>query len=265
MPNEVAVRTLSVGKARVQIHPTMDSLGNAAASEAAGIINAAVRQNGGARVIVATGNSQLSLIEHLAERGDVPWKYVHIFHMDEYVGIPATHPSSFRYWIKKRLEDRVHPAAVNYIQGDTANVQAEADRYSQLLLSEPIDLAFVGFGENGHIAFNDPHEANFDDPATVKLVHLDEPCRKQQADEGHFESPQAVPSVAITVTCPGLFRANAWVCSVPEKRKAEAVRNAFEGPVATTCPASIIRWHPNATVYLDQDSASLLSADSGQS
>ncbi len=234
-------------------------LGAAAAADAARIITNAVQKQGRARVIVATGNSQLKLITALVEIPGVPWKAVEIFHLDEYVGMPATHPSSFRLWIKRRIEDKVHPGAVQYMQGDAPDLDAEIERYTKLLNQAPLDLAFVGFGENGHIAFNDPHVADFADPATVKRVVMDDASRKQQAGEGHFDSPAAVPHAALTVTCPALMRAAAWICSVPELRKAQAVRNALEGPIATTCPSSIVRTHPNATVYLDTESASLLA------
>jgi glucosamine-6-phosphate deaminase len=153
----------------------------------------------------------------------------------------------------------VHPRQTFYLKGDAADLNAEIKRYSDLLLAEPVDLAFVGFGENGHIAFNDPPVANFNDPATVKRIELDQACRRQQAGEGHFPNEESVPKEAVTITCPGLFRAGAWVCCVPEKRKAEAVRNALEGPISERCPASLVRRHPNAFVYLDRESASLLS------
>jgi glucosamine-6-phosphate deaminase len=142
--------------------------------------------------------------------------------------------------------------------GDAADLDAEVERYSKLLTAAPIQLAFVGFGENGHIAFNDPPVANFEDPATVKRVVLDEPCRRQQAGEGHFENFAAVPKEAVTVTCPGLFRAESWICCVADSRKAEAVKNAMEGPISTSCPASLARTHPNTWVFLDAASAGLL-------
>jgi glucosamine-6-phosphate deaminase len=137
-------------------------------------------------------------------------------------------------------------------------VDAEIQRYSKLLSEAPMDLAFVGIGENGHIAFNDPPVADFNDPAIVKRVTLDYACRKQQAGEGHFPDIESVPKEALTVTCPGLFSALAWVCAVPESRKAEAVRNALEGPISTACPASLVRRHPHAHLFLDRDSAALL-------
>ena len=141
-------------------------------------------------------------------------------------------------------------------------MDSEIKRYSDLLAAAPIDLAFVGFGENGHIAFNDPPVADFNDPLLVKRVVLDDACRRQQAGEGHFPDLVSVPREAVTITCPGLFRAQAWICCVPERRKATAVRNALEGPVSESCPASLARTHPNAHVYLDTESASLLTQTS---
>jgi glucosamine-6-phosphate deaminase len=248
----------SFGRATVRVYATIDALGKAAASEAAAIIRSAIAQKGKARIIIATGNSQLALIDALTSRTDVDWKSVEVFHMDEYIGLSPDHPSSFRYWLRTRVENRVHPLKMHYLAGDAADIDREIKRYSDLLTSAPIDLAFVGFGENGHIAFNDPPVADFADPAIVKRVLLDDMCRQQQAGEGHFPDFDSVPKEAVTITCPGLFRAEAWVCSVPEKRKAEAVRNALQGPISTACPASIVRTHPRALVYLDTESAGLL-------
>jgi glucosamine-6-phosphate deaminase len=254
------LQELSFDKAQVQIYASRQDLGAAAARNAAELIQQAVREKGRARIMVATGNSQLDVVAALVLRRDIQWSAVEVFHMDEYVGIEKTHPSSFRYWIHNRLEQKVHPARIEYIQGDAPDLDVEIARYSKRLSEAPMDVAFVGFGENGHIAFNDPHVADFQDPAVVKRVLLDDVCRAQQAGEGHFASFDAVPKDALTVTCSGLFSAASWVCAVPERRKAEAVRNALEGPVSTACPASLVRRHPNAHVYLDRESASLLSA-----
>lgn len=251
-------KVLQFGTARVRIYPSREALGIAAANRAAELMRQAIEGHGKARIVVATGNSQLNLIDALV-LADLAWNRVEIFHMDEYVGMLPTHPSSFRRWIKTRIEDKVHPGVVNYMRGDAPDAEAEIERYSRLLLAEPIDLAFVGFGENGHIAFNDPHVAAFDDPAEVKRVSPDAMSRAQQAGEGHFATPELMPRDAFTMTCPALFRAAAWVCSVPELRKAHAVQRALEGPISASCPASIVRTHPNATVYLDCESASLLS------
>jgi glucosamine-6-phosphate deaminase len=258
MSHSGPLREFPCGNAKVEIYGSASALGRAAADLAAQVIRSAATERGRARVIVATGNSQIPLIEALVQQ-DLDWKRVEIFHMDEYAGMAADHPASFRRWIRTRVEERVRPGKANYLAGDAPDLEAEMDRYSQLLNEAPIDLAFVGFGENGHIAFNDPHVADFNDPLTVKRITLDEPCRRQQAGEGHFKDVDSVPRDAVTVTCPGLFRADTWICCVPEARKAEAVRNALEGPISESCPASIVRRHPNAHVYLDQESSSLLS------
>jgi glucosamine-6-phosphate deaminase len=244
---------------QVLVFETAEKAAASAAEHAADLIRTAVAAQGNARIIAATGNSQMAFIDTLIAQEDVPWNRVTLFHMDEYAGISATHPASFRLWIRTRIEQRVRLAAAHYINGDAPDPDAEAERYTKLLLGAPIDLAFVGIGENGHIAFNDPPVADFNDPKTVKRVKLDEACKRQQAGEGHFENVEAVPNEAITVTCSGLFRAKAWITVVPEKRKAKAVRDALHGPLSTDCPASLIRKHSNATIYLDKASASLLN------
>jgi len=257
------LQTFRCGAAQVEVYASKEALGLAAAELSSRIIADAIKRRGRARVIGATGNSQIPLADALVKQ-PIDWSAVELFHMDEYVGMPANHPASFRNWIKKRLEDQVHPRKTYYLEGDAADLEAEIERYSQLLMEAPVDLAFVGFGENGHIAFNDPHVVVFNDPATIKKITLDDACRRQQAGEGHFKNVQSVPEQAVTITCPGLFRAEAWVCCVPERRKAEAVRNALEGPISETCPSSLVRRHPNAHVYLDTDSASLLAMEIGQ-
>jgi glucosamine-6-phosphate deaminase len=252
------LRKFTAGNAHVAIYDSPANAGAAAASSAGRLIQSAIAKQNRARVIGATGNSQIPLADALVEE-DINWDAVELFHMDEYAGIDSDHPSSFRYWIRTRLEERVRPATTHYLQADAIDLNAEVNRYSQLLEEEPIDLAFVGFGENGHIAFNDPPEADFNDAAMVKIIALDEDCRRQQAGEGHFSDVDSVPKIAVTITCSGLFRANAWICCVPEKRKAQAVLNALEGPISEACPASLVRRHPNCHVFLDADSASLLS------
>ncbi len=259
MPDAIKpLRAFELGTARVAIYDSAHEAGAAAASQSAKLIQAAIAKRNSARVIGATGNSQIPLVNALVEE-PIDWQAVEFFHMDEYAGMKADHPSSFRRWIKIRVEDRVHPRLTHYMQGDAADLNAEITRYSRLLEAAPIDLAFVGFGENGHIAFNDPPVADFNDPAMIKVITLDEACRKQQFGEGHFAAITSVPEKAMTITCPGLFRAESWVCCVPEERKAEAVRNALEGPISEKCPASLVRRHPNTFIYLDADSASRLS------
>ena len=241
-----------------QVFDSRQQLGEAAAQRASSLIQSAVAERGRARVIVATGNSQLAFIDALTSMPGIPWDAVEIFHMDEYAGMSDTHPASFRKWIRERVVDKVNPAAAHYIHGDVPDLKAECERYSQLLNSAPVDLAFVGIGENGHIAFNDPHVANFKDPLTMKVVDLDEACRKQQVGEGHFASVDEVPREALTLTCPALMRAEHLVCSVPDARKANAVKRSIEGPISESCPGSLLRKHPDAVLFLDKQSASLL-------
>jgi glucosamine-6-phosphate deaminase len=260
MDQQNSLEQFSFGDAVVRVYASKRELGAAAAQQAERIIQKAIQQYGHARIIVATGNSQLEVSAELVKRPGIDWSAVEVFHMDEYVGLSEQHPSSFRYWIRERIEETVHPRKVHYLAGDVDDIKAEIERYSKLMMAEPIHLAFVGFGENGHIAFNDPPVADFHDPAIVKRVILDEPCRRQQSGEGHFPTFDSVPKEALTVTCPGLFRAEAWVSCVPDTRKAQAVKNALEGTISEACPASIVRTHPNASVYLDTASAEFLSA-----
>jgi glucosamine-6-phosphate deaminase len=176
--------------------------------------------------------------------------------MDEYVGVGPDHPAGFQRWIRERIVEPLEPRAAHYLDG-TNEPAAEADRYAGLLQTHPLDLCCLGVGENGHLAFNDPPVADFDDPRDVKVVALDDDCRAQQVHEGHFPDVDAVPSHAITVTIPALLRAATVTAVVPERRKAEPVRRALTGPIETACPASILRRQANATLYLDTESASL--------
>lgn len=245
---------------QVKIFGNSDALAEAATQEAAALIRAAVQRNGHARIVVATGNSQVAMMAKLVELSDIPWSQVEAFHLDEYVGLPATHPASFRFWIRTRFEEKVRPRVVHYLEGDAADLETELKRYSALLAEGPLDLAFIGIGENGHIAFNDPPVADFLDPLRVKRVPLDEMCRTQQVGEGHFQTLADVPKEAVTFTCPQLMAAENLVCSVPDLRKANAVRDSLEGPLTTACPGSLLRVHPRATLYLDAESASKLSS-----
>jgi glucosamine-6-phosphate deaminase len=246
--------------AKVRIYGTRKEMGVAAARDASMLIDRAIQERGGSRIMVATGNSQLDVIAELVKQPAIDWGAVQIFHMDEYIGLDASHPASFRRWIRERVESNIFPAHVNYIEGDAVDIDHEIARYTDLLKAGPLDVAFVGFGENGHIAFNDPPVADFQDPQMVKRVTLDDACRRQQVGEGHFGSVADVPAEAITVSCSGLFRAQAWISCVPERRKAEAVHGALTGAIGTECPASLVRTHPNACVYLDSESAALLRA-----
>ncbi len=249
-----------VDGARVTVHETSEAMGEAAARQAAQVLREAVGQRGRARVIIGTGPSQAGFIAALVHGQEVPWSQVEVFHMDEYLGMPASHPASFRRWLREHLAAHVNAAAVHELAGDADDVEAEMARYAALLDAGPIDLSCVGFGENGHLAFNDPHVADFHDPLVVKRVEMDEPCRLQQVGEGHFTSLATAPTTALTVTLPTLMRAGTVIACVPDRRKAEAVRAALTGPVAPSCPASLVRTHARAFVHLDAAAASLLDA-----
>lgn len=245
----------------IEIWPTKREASIAAAKSAARILREALAARGAARLLLATGNSQIDLIDQLVIEPGIAWPQVEVFHLDEYAGIDANHPASFRRWARERFARRVQPGAMHYIEGDAADLRGVLCDYRTRLAGKNLDLALIGVGENSHIAFNDPGVADFDDPQTIKLVTLDEACRRQQVNEGHFPTLEAVPTQALTITCSGLFRAAHWICCVPEKRKARAVREALEGPVTAQCPASLVQRHPSAAIFLDQDSAALLSAD----
>lgn len=251
--------SFSVDALAVEVHASNEAAGAAAAAAVADAIRAIAQRQEVVRVIFATGNSQLTFNAALTRWPDVPWDRVVCFHMDEYLGIAADHPASFRRWMQERIVAAVRPRAFHLLAGDAADPETEAARYAALLREQPIDITCLGFGENGHIAFNDPPFADFDDPEAIKLVQLDERSRQQQVGEKHFPNLDAVPTHALTVTIPMLLSARHVFAIVPEKRKAGAVRSALQGPITPECPASILRRHPRARLFLDQDSASALS------
>lgn len=253
-----ALRTFRVDRAEVEVYPSKAEAGKAAARRASTLLKTAISKDGHARLIMATGNSQEDLIASLAEVRDLDWSRLEVFHMDEYINLPETHRGCLKRWMNSHFVEVVHPGKVNYLDGNASSLDAECRRYEQALRAAPITLCMLGIGENGHIAFNDPHVADFQDPLAIKRVSLDERCRRHQAGEGHFADFASVPSEAVTLTCPMLMSAENLICCVPESRKAEAVRNALEGPASTRCPGSVVRTHPRANIYLDADSASLL-------
>jgi glucosamine-6-phosphate deaminase len=217
----------------------------------------AIAEKGYANMILATGASQFTMIEQL-QMQDIDWKKITVFHLDEYKGISVAHPASFRKYLKDRILDKVQPKAIHYLNGDASDVEAEALRYEGILKDHHIDIACIGIGENGHIAFNDPPVADFNDSRLVKVVELDDACRKQQLGEGWFPTFDDVPTHALTQTIPAIMRCKAISCVVPDERKSEAVYNALNGEISTACPASILRTHPKTILYLDAEAASKL-------
>jgi len=244
---------------RVRIFATTPDMAEAAAQDAAEALKSAIAERGRARIIIATGTSQDLFLERLTQLPGIEWGQVELFHVDEYLGMSMEHSASFRLYLKERVFDVVHPAASHYLEGDAMEPLKAIRQYADDLASAPIDVCCLGIGENGHLAFNDPTVAEFDDPEAIKIVKLDEKCRLQQVGEGHFRDLNAVPMYAITLTIPTLCLVGKMVVVVPEARKADAVKAAIEGPIETTCPASWLRNQPHATLYLDANSASQLS------
>jgi glucosamine-6-phosphate deaminase len=240
---------------QVTVHSTNEEMGNAAAQEAKEIIQKVIRERGVANVILATGNSQLTFLSTLRQISGIDWQKVNVFHMDEYVGIDPKHPASFPLFLRRHLVDDVKPKSFYPVSAQAKNLEAACREYEQLLRTHPADLTVLGFGENGHLAFNDPPYADFDDPVWVKVVTLAEASRRQQVGEGHFKSLDEVPTHAITVTIPALLAAKRVLALVPESRKADAVFKALRGPITPDCPASIMRQTAHAHLFLDRDSA----------
>lgn len=251
------IRKLQAGTLKLEVHDTAAAAGEAAARAAAAAIRQA-GESGPVSVIFATGNSQRETLRALTSMDGIPWPKVTGFHMDEYVGIPPTHPASFRNYLRERLTRRVPFAAFHEIDGSSADLAATRREYARLLAEAAPKVCLLGIGENGHLAFNDPHVADFSDPEVIRLVELDAACRNQQVGEGWFASFDDVPRQALTLTIPTLLRVPKLIASVPERRKAAIVRRTVEDPISTACPATILRTHSDATLYLDAESAAEL-------
>lgn len=236
---------------------------SAAAADGAERIRQAIAARGRANIVVATGASQFDLCEQLALQADLNWNRVSIFHLDEYCGLPISHPASFRLYLWERFVRRlpVPPAAFYPLNGE-GDAAAECERVGAIIRQHPVDVAFVGIGENGHLAFNDP-PADFHVEAPYHVVQLDEDCRRQQYDEGWFASLEQVPRQALSMSIRQIMTSRAIICTVPDERKARAVAAALQGPVSPEVPASILQTHEQATVYLDQPAASLLTGGDG--
>jgi glucosamine-6-phosphate deaminase len=242
----------------VQIMPDKASMGKAAAAAGAAHIRHALGERGVANIIVATGASQFEMLAALVAEPNIDWNRVTGFHLDEYVGLPISHPASFRGYLWQRFVSKLPlpPRAFHFLDGE-GDPKKECQRVAEIIRRHPIDVAFVGIGENGHLAFNDP-PADFDTEEPYLVVQLDDACRRQQLGEGWFPTFDDVPKQAISMSVRQITKSRAIICTVPDERKAEAVRNSVEGEVSPKVPASILQQHANCQLYLDQRAASRL-------
>ena len=240
----------------INISNSKNVLGEAAAKQGASLIRKSIAQNGIANIIVATGASQFEMLEVLIHE-DINWSVVTCFHLDEYIGLPESHPASFRKYLKERFADIVKPLAFHYVNGE-GDVKKECQRLHDIIIKHPIDVAFVGIGENAHLAFNDP-PADFDIEDSYLDVTLDLPCRMQQLGEGWFNSINEVPTNAISMSINRIMQSKHIICSVPDKRKKEAIDKVVNGKVSPDVPASILQKHNSTFLYLDKESSFLLN------
>jgi glucosamine-6-phosphate deaminase len=251
-------KSYRVGTLKVEVHPSGKAAGAAAARAAGHALMELGKPRESIGVIFATGASQLDTLDALTKIENLPWNKISGFHMDEYIGISGNHFASFQRYLREKLTDKVPMKEFFAIDGCVPDIDKACQEYASKLRSADPQLCLLGIGENGHLAFNDPPVANFNDDVDIKVVQLDDLCRQQQTAEGWFSSVEQVPESAITLTIPTLFRVPKLILSVPGSRKAKIIRRTFEDAVSTECPATILRTHPDATIYLDPDSASEL-------
>lgn len=243
----------------LRVFANRDELSRAAAAQAASAIQRAIAAQGSARIVAATAASQIEFLDTLTRSAGIDWRKVEAFHLDEYIGLPVTHPGSFRKMLLEQLIRKTGITNYHLLDGDTGDPAAVARRVGQQLASRPVDIAFLGIGENGHIAFNDPPaDFRIDDPYIV--VNLDEACRRQQVGEAWFSNISQVPERALSMSVQQILKAKELLAVVPDTRKANAIKACFAGEISPMAPASILRRHANATVYLDSNSASLLES-----
>ena len=263
-PSSSASKTFQVDALSVRVYNSSGELAQDAALLAQNYLQSLIAQQGTVSVILATGNSQIQFLEALKGVGGVDWSRVTLFHLDEYLGIDADHPASFRRYLRDRVEKWVNPLQFHYIEGDAKEPLAECDRYTKLLKAQPIDLCCLGLGENGHLAFNEPSVADFNDSHSVKLVKLDKSTREHQLEGGDFPHLEAVPQYAFTLTIPMICSAKKILCLVPSERKRHAVYQMLQGSISTEFPASVLRTQAQATLFLDANSARELRSDAAE-
>ncbi|MCS7460977.1 glucosamine-6-phosphate deaminase [Paenibacillus doosanensis] len=247
------LHTKTVDRLKVNIYANRELLGAAAGSHVADKMKELLSSKNRIRMIFAAAPSQNEFLQALCSAEGIDWERVTVFHMDEYIGLAPQAPQRFGSFLSERLFDRVNPGVVHLIDS-SGDIEAECKRYAALLGEAPVDIVALGIGENGHIAFNDPPVADFNDSALVKSVELDMPCRRQQVNDGCFASLEDVPTHALTLTIPTLFSGAHLYCMVPGATKTAAVRQTLGGPISTECPSTILRRHPDCTLYVDTDS-----------
>ena len=251
------MKSIKIDNLRVNVYDTRDIMGKSAALDIKVCILRLLEEKERINMIFAAAPSQNEVLSALVSDKDIPWQRINAFHMDEYIGLDANAPQCFGNFLREHIFGLVPFGAVSYINASATDAEAECKRYSELLMKSPVDIVVMGIGENGHVAFNDPPVADFCDPKMVKTVALDEICRNQQVNDGCFESIDKVPKTAITLTVPALFAGKYLFCIVPAKTKAIAVRDTLYGEIGEHCPATVLRRHNNAVLYLDLDSSSL--------
>jgi glucosamine-6-phosphate deaminase len=256
-------KQLQCEKMQVEIYDTRLAMGRAAAEAISAEIKRMIAREGKAAIILASAPSQNEFLQALREDTTIAWERITAFHLDEYVGVSDSHPTSFRRFVKDRLLNHVPIKAFHGLEGQADDLGAECKRYAALLEQEKPGLAILGIGENGHLAFINPPFCDFNDPANVRTVELDQACRQQQVNDGGVARLEDVPKTALSMTIPYLLSVPRAVAIVPGPAKRFAIKAVIDGPVATACPASILRQHPNATLYIDKESAALLKNFAG--
>ena len=258
MSNIEPIAVSQVDRLTIEVFRSEAELATAAAAIVRVYLQQILCQQDTAAAILATGNSQLKFLQALSQEPSLPWSRIICFHLDEYLGIDEEHPGSFRYYLREKVEKMVNPGQFHYLQGDALEPLTECDRYTQLLLAQPLDLCCLGIGENGHLAFNEPSVANFDDPQKVKIVKLAHSTRLAQVKQGYFPHLDTVPTYAFTLTIPTICAAAQLLCLATGVHKAMAIKQLLTGDIDTSFPASVLRQTNNTTLLIDRDAASLL-------